>query len=278
MSERIASRVVVNADDYAMDPGVDKAILALASRGVVTSVSAMVLSPRWAEAGRPLMEAPVSRGLHLDFTSPFATVASPLPTALPRLMAAAFAGQIDRSAVRLAVERQIDLYLRAVGEPPDFVDGHQHAHQLPILREVLVAGLRAQFGTAAAQRVGLRICAPRRWRGPKAAVIAACGASALARIAAERGHPVNTDFAGVYDFSPGIGLPALWRGWLGGLVGARPLIMCHVAAEDAPPSGPPDPIRRARIAEWRWLGSGSFTDLCARSGVELCSWTSAGEG
>ena len=64
--------VIINADDYAMDEAVDAAILDLAERGVVTATSAMVLSPTWPEAAEALKDAPLSRGLHLDFTSPFA--------------------------------------------------------------------------------------------------------------------------------------------------------------------------------------------------------------
>ena len=63
--------VIINADDYAMDACVDSAILKLAAEGVVTATSAMVLSPTWPEAAGPLADAPLSRGLHLDFTSPF---------------------------------------------------------------------------------------------------------------------------------------------------------------------------------------------------------------
>lgn len=44
--------VIINADDYAMDAGVDAGILRLAEIGAVTSASAMVLSPRWPKSAR----------------------------------------------------------------------------------------------------------------------------------------------------------------------------------------------------------------------------------
>ena len=45
--------VIINADDYAMDGGVDAAILKLSAEGVVTATSAMVLSPAWPRSWTP---------------------------------------------------------------------------------------------------------------------------------------------------------------------------------------------------------------------------------
>jgi hypothetical protein len=264
--------VILNADDYAMDEGVDAAVLELARQGVVTAASAMVLSPSWPEAGRRLMDAPLDRGLHFDLTSEFAAPGRSAP--LPRLMGAAFSGQLDRSAVRHALDRQLDRFEAVAGAAPDFVDGHQHVHQLPLVREVLLSSLKGRYG-AAASRIGIRSCLARHWRGLKAAIIAATGARGLARLAGKADHPANTDFAGVYDFSPQADLAGLWRVWLTSLAGERPLIMCHVASHGVP-GGPADTIRAARLQEWQWLSSSAFRDLCTQSSVQLTGWRLAG--
>jgi chitin disaccharide deacetylase len=263
------THVILTADDYAMDEGVDAAILALASRGAVTAAGAMVLSPTWPEAARRLIDVQVDRGLHFDLTSPFAEPGARSPV-LPRLMGSAFAGQIDRSAVRHAVERQLDSFEAATRQMPAFVDGHQHVHQLPVVRDVLITSLRSRYG-AAVDQIGMRSCLARRWRGLKAAIIAASGARGFSRLVNGGRHPANTDFAGVYGFSPNADLAGLWRGWLGNLAGERPLIMCHVATHDVP-GGPPDTIRGARLREWQWLASSAFRDLCTQSAVQLSGW------
>jgi chitin disaccharide deacetylase len=265
------TNVIVNADDYAMDGGVDAAILALAQRGAVTAASAMSLSPTWRESGRRLLDVDVSRGLHLDLTSPFAETA---PPGLPRLMGAAFLGRLDLSALRHTIGRQLDLYEAVVKAPPEFIDGHQHVHQLPMVRDALMTALKAQYG-AAASRIGVRLCLAKSWRGLKAAVIGATGGDALARLVGSRNHPANSDFAGVYGFSQRADLAGLWRDWLTGLKGERPLVMCHVAVRDAP-SGPQDTIRSARVREWHWLGSQAFKDLCTECAITLCGWRLAG--
>jgi predicted glycoside hydrolase/deacetylase ChbG (UPF0249 family) len=263
-------QVIINAHDYGMDQGVDAAILSLARRGVVTATSAMVLSPAWPEAGRRLLDAKLDRGLHLDMTSPF--VAGAL--SLPGLMAAAFAGRLDRGAVRASIERQLERFEAGAQAPPHFVDGHQHVHQLPIIREELVAALKARYGEPVSA-IGLRLCLARRWRGVKALIIAATGARGLAALAGRGGHRVNTDFAGVYGFSAQADLPGLWRRWLAGLAGERPLIMCHVASHNAAGAGG-DPIRGARLNEWTWLASQTFQDLCSELAIKRAGWRISG--
>jgi hypothetical protein len=136
----------------------------------------------------------------------------------------------------------------------------------------LIAALAERYGPAAG-RIGIRLCGARRWRGCKAAAVAATGAAGLAVLARGR-HPVNSDFAGVYDFSQRASLPRLWRRWLSGLEGARPLIMCHVAAPGS--TQPADPIRPARMREWEWLQSASFTELCCELSVKPRRWLSQG--
>ncbi len=266
-------KLIINADDYAMDAGVDEAILLLAEKGAITAASAMVLSPRWAEAARGAGDAPpLSWGLHFDLTSPFAGGEFPAKK-LSALMAQAHARLLDRKMLRREVDRQLSLFEAARQGAPDFVDGHQHIHHLPAIRDVLLEALSDRYGREK-ERIGLRICVPRRWRGVKAGIIARTGASSLARLAAGRGHPVNTDFAGVYGFDADADLAALWRAWARDLHGDLPLVMCHVAVKTTD-SEEDDPIRNARLREFDWLASEAFSSLRQQFSLHLVRWPPA---
>jgi hypothetical protein len=263
--------VIINADDYAMDGGVDAAILKLAGQGVVTATSAMVFSPGWPEAARALSVAPLSKGLHLDFTSPFAGEFFPRQT-IAGLTARAHARVLDRQRLGQSIHRQLSLYETGMNALPHFVDGHQHCHLLPTVREALLDALAQRYG-ADARRIALRDCAPRRWRGLKAAIIARTGSFRLQELAKARQHGMNSDFAGVYDFNEDADLEALWAGWLDGLEGGAPLVMCHVA-ERADHDGS-DPIRSARYREYEWLSSPRFLDLTRRLSKAPARWPQA---
>jgi predicted glycoside hydrolase/deacetylase ChbG (UPF0249 family) len=262
-------RLILNADDYAMDAGVEKAILSLIADNVVTAASAMVLSPRWSGAAGEISGMNADCGLHLDLSSEF-TQAKFTQYSLPDLIARSYARALDATAIRNAIDAQLDLFEGATGRPPDFIDGHQHVHQLPIIRVQLIEALQRRYGPEAA-RIGIRVCTARRWRGAKAQTIGALGAEAMARLAGRFGHTVNTDFCGVYGFSPDADLPLLWRQWLASMQGNAPLAMCHVATA-ASPSTIADPIRPARVKELGWLASDAFRDLCAELSVALDRW------
>jgi predicted glycoside hydrolase/deacetylase ChbG (UPF0249 family) len=265
----MAEGVIINADDYAMDGGVDAAILKLSAESIVTSTSAMVLSQAWPEAAAPLKDAPLSRGLHLDFTSPFAGDIFPRQT-ITGLTMRTHSGVLDRKLLRKEIDRsQFETHMHAL---PDFVDGHQHCHLLPFIREALLDALASRYG-ADARRISLRNCAPRRWRGLKAAIIARTGTFRLEDLARKREHRMNSDFAGVYDFNEDANFEALWTDWLRDLEGVLPLVMCHVA-ERGDHDGS-DPIRGARYREYDWLGSSKFQDLIQRLSTKPERWPQA---
>ncbi len=262
-------RLILNADDYAMDEGVDQAILTLIARGTVTAASAMVLSPRWTEAAGKIKQLNADCGLHLDLSSEFAAAKLTTP-GLSSLIMGSYTGRLDSATIRDTIEAQLDLFEHALGRAPDFVDGHQHVHQLPAVRSQLIDVLQRRYG-ANASSIGIRVCLPRRWRGAKAKTIGVFGGAPMEKLARRFGHPVNTDFVGVYGFSPEADLARLWRQWLASIQGEVPLAMCHVADGSSQGSNT-DPIRSARVKELAWLGSDAFRDLCAELSITLNRW------
>jgi chitin disaccharide deacetylase len=185
------------------------------------------------------------------------------------LIAQAFGGTLDPEPIRESIELQLQLFEDAMEAPPRFVDGHHHVHQLPVVREVLAEVLKSRYAVRA-ERIGLRTCRPRRWRGVKAAAVAATGSTGLCRLARQHGFPTNSDFAGVYPFELGADLPGYWSGWMQGLQGDTPLVMCHVAAwEDGAEE---TSVRRARLREYLWLGSGAFQRLCDAQAMHRSGW------
>ncbi len=264
-------KFVLNADDFAMDEGVDAAILELAERRIVTSASAMVLSPAWPSAGRDLARAGIVAGLHLDFTSPFVN-SGPSERSISALVTRAYSGALDRGTVRSAIARQLTLFEEVMARPPHFVDGHRHVHQLPIIREQLIACLQDRYG-ANAREIKLRSCRTARWRGAEAAFVSATGARALEKCASLAGLSANSDFAGVYGFSKKSSLEQLWTRWLSNLAGSCPLIMCHPAKNITTGSAIRDPIRESRFKEYIWLSSSEFSELCKLMSIVPASWT-----
>lgn len=265
MSNFANKKVIINADDFGESVAVDAAIVNLAQRGIIQSTSAMTLSPHWPNSASQLKDLAIQVGLHLDFTSRF-TPAFNCHYRLPSLILASYSRLLNFKQIESAIDLQLNRFVEAFGRAPDFIDGHQHVHQLPVIRDALFSVIRKK---AWGQQTGqwLRVCQPMHWRGLKAGIISGLGAQATKNLAKAANIRTNSDFAGVYNLQPDEALPALWQQWLADLSGDMPLIMCHVAiphlAHESLPSHPihTDPIYPARIAEYQWLSSRSFQNL-----------------
>ncbi|MEO7954299.1 MAG: ChbG/HpnK family deacetylase, partial [Polaromonas sp.] len=129
-SRRSGKRLILCADDFALNAPVSEGIAALARAGRLSATSAMVLSPRWAADAALLRElrGQIDIGLHLDWTSGFARAAGH-GMSLSAAMLKAVLGGFDQAAARTVIARQLDAFESVWQAPPDHIDGHQHVQQ-----------------------------------------------------------------------------------------------------------------------------------------------------
>ncbi len=250
MSAGLAKGVWLVADDYAQAPAIDAVILELAQAGRLSATSVFSHSPHWPQAAQDLRHLPdLAVGLHFNLTHAWSSTMH----SLPRLILAASCNRLPESVLRQAWREQLDRFEEALGRRPDYIDGHQHVHQLQQIRRIMLSEIEARY----AQPVPLRSTWPRRWRGLKAAVIAALGSQGI-----PPGWRMNTDFAGVYGFQ-GEHYAALMRRWLQD-VAPGGMIMCHPGAAVAG-----DPLQASRPFERAYLASADFVADLEAAGARL---------
>lgn len=256
-------RVVLCADDFAQTRGTIEGILALVDSERLSAVSCLVESPLWADAGVRLRSRPPTFdvGLHFNLTHDFAG-GGHRAGALPLMVLGAGLRLLSRDSVEQRLHRQFGLFEDILGRPPDFVDGHQYVHQLPVVRDALVAVLRSRYPSSP---VAVRVAVPARFRGPKAWLIAALGGFDLLEMARREGLPHNTDFAGIYDFAGAPPYDERFAQWLADVQDGG-MIVCHPAR--GVPAGN-DPIAFARARELAYLESGAFPPALRRCRVQL---------
>lgn len=226
-SHSTGKRIAICADDFGLNADVDAGIMALSAQGRLTATSCLTTGPTWPTSAARLRELPIDAGLHLNFTEAFTDDALNLP--LPALIRACYLRRLPKSRLAEQIERQCDAFERHFGRAPDFVDGHQHVHQLPMIRDALLSILARRY---AGQPLWLR-----RTAAPaalpafrlKAFVIAALGSRRFAALAESDGWRLNGHLLGVYDFSSDAdGYAQLLRGWLQAAKDGD-LLMCHPA-------------------------------------------------
>jgi len=270
--------IVLCADDYGLAPGVSAAIAELIAAGRLSATSCMTTLADWRRAAAPLREVvartPADVGLHLTLTdqAPLGharglAVDGRLPP-LGKLLPRALARALPAASVADELRAQLDAFEDAWGAPPDYVDGHQHVHVLPAVREALIAELLRRYP---AGRVWVRDCveAPLRCLQrsesfTKALFIAALG-SGLRRQLRAAGIPANDGFSGLHDFATTRPFGDKMRRFLSAL-GPRPLLHVHPGRVDAALLAC-DALTTPREAELAYLASDEFARDLAAAGV-----------
>lgn len=187
-------RLILCADDYAQSQGIDDAIIQLIQEKKLSAASCMTLSPNWLKAAKritPAIRKQAAIGLHLDFTH-FGQAISH-----PKLIVLSYARLLNKKELTQHINHQLDLFEQALGTPPDYVDGHQHVHQLPQIRETLIEILSKRYHD---QLPWLRIARPPLNEGLKGWIIRWLGADALQRLAQKIGFDFSDCLLGVYEF------------------------------------------------------------------------------
>lgn len=225
---RFAPRVI--ADDYGLGAGHDAVIRELLELGAITGTSVLVehCDAARAEALLGAVGPGQEIGLHLNLTlAPAGATARPTSKAL--LLAGVRRG---RALAAEAFPAQLERFRKLFGRPPDYIDGHEHAHTFPGVRDETVR-LAATLAPAwTRSTVPGNLAEALRDGGGKVLVIAALGRALRARLRA-RGLATNDTFSGFLNLAD----PACARRALPRLLAenaAGNVLMVHPGRADDP--------------------------------------------
>lgn len=261
-------RLILCADDFAFSSGVSGVIADLAIQGRLNATSCMSVMPNWPADSAMLDGVPdtMQIGLHLVLTGEAPVTAMPklapsgeMPAINPLVRAAA-AGNLPLDEIAQEIRAQFDRFEEARGRAPDFVDGHQHSHALPGIRDIVLTETarrapRAWLRTCE-ERVGAMLVRPFRGK----ALGSAYHSRGLRAVAAEHGLACNRGFAGHYGFAGDYS--AIFPEFLES-PGEMHLVMCHPGSG----SRAGDTIAAARLQEAAALATLPIADIAAGRGL-----------
>ncbi|WP_442753808.1 ChbG/HpnK family deacetylase [Methylocystis sp. JAN1] len=270
--------IAICADDYGLSYGVSVGILEALDAGRLTAVSALVNGPRWPAMGRELLRhcRNADVGLHFNLTlgrplgymPAFAPIGTFPPVA--QVVRMAMRGKLPMDEIRAEIDRQLDRFEAVMERRPDFVDGHQHVHGLPGIREAL---LDAMLARRLAGRAWLRDAADsvhrialRGAHARKALAVRALS-SGFHRAANWRGFATNNGFAGFSDFDPGKDYAKSFETYLRA-PGRAHLVMCHPGHVDEELKAQ-DPVTITREQELAFLLSPRLPEMLEKRGLKL---------
>jgi len=280
-------RLIINADDFGLTLGVNRAILGAHRDGVVTSATLMANGPVFAQAVADTATAPklgvgchvvLVDGVPLSDQSRVRSLVDPEIQAFRRgfgaFALAALRGKLVADEIEEEVTRQIR-HLQSAGIAVTHVDSHKHVHMLPqVLRPILKAaaacGVKAIRNPFEPIRLRQFASRPTLWkRGSQVAV--------LGRLGAKFRQAVRE--AGLITPDGTIGIVAT------GFLGER--LLRYMIENLAPgtwelvshPGYPDSELRRtgtrlvdSRRREFDLLTAPGTRELLSRNGIELISY------
>ncbi len=284
-------RLLINADDFGLTSGVNRAILEAHQHGVVTSATLMAGGRAFAEAVQLAQQTPkLNVGCHIVLVDGEPVLPpEQVPTLLagegrPRfrsgigeLATAALRGRIDPAQVEEEATAQMRK-LQAAGLTISHFDTHKHAHMFPaILRPLLraaracgVRALRNPFAPVKPLAFAYLLRRPRLWKRYSEV-------KALRRLldnfrqAVQQEHMLTTD--GTFGI---VSTGSLDQRLFDAIVGSIPVgtweFVCHPGYNDAELDTVRTRLRASRQQELRVLTSQAAREVLRRHGVELISW------
>ncbi|MFZ6748375.1 ChbG/HpnK family deacetylase [Undibacterium sp. Ren11W] len=248
-------------DDFGQHAGVDASVCELLQLNRISAVSCMSGAPRWASHSAPMLrerEACADYGLHFNLTEDFGSRSG---SSLSGLILRSYLHRLEPQGLRTMLQTQLDSFENALGRTPDFIDGHQHIHQLPMVRDALLDIVEKRYANIKPWIRNTRPANP-GWGG-KTRILKYLGGIALHEELNQRRIPTNRDFAGVYGFDTE-NYAKCFEEWLK-FTSSATLIMCHPATMlDAH-----DPISKQRLIEHSFFSSELYIKMLDRYQVKI---------
>ena len=290
-------RLIVNADDFGLTSGINRAIAEAQQRGIVTSATLMANSGAFDEAAtlaRSLTgnTAHFSVGCHVvlvdgDPLLPRERVLSLLPpgaqngshfrTELGGFALASFRGKLQPDEVEAEASAQIQR-LRTAGVEASHFDTHKHVHMFPaVLRPLLraaracsVPAVRNPFGQVWPLPLGDMARQRRLWKR-FAQVIALSSFAAKFRREVES-HGLRTTDGSVAVLVTGVLDPNLFSKIVDNIPEGTWEFVCHPGYNDADLNTVRTRLRQSRVQEMELLTAPETREVLHRRGVELISY------
>ncbi len=281
----VSRQIWLCADDYGISPAVNAGIRELIAGGRLNATSVMVAAPHLDGDEAPALQRlnangkRAAIGLHFTLTGPFKPMSagyapkrdgSFLP--LSETMRTAVSRRLQPHMLTVEIATQLEAFKKIFGTLPDFVDGHQHVHLFPQVRDAFLKTVAEIAPNAWVRQCG-RANSLRRLHDRKALVLDILS-MAFRRRAERQGLATNPAFAGAYDFSPKAKFAKIFPRFLTGLPDGG-LIMCHPGFVDAQLEKL-DPLTTLREHEFAYFNSDAFLKVLAEHGVVLAQPTSGG--
>lgn len=238
---------LICTDDFGLTTGTCEGILELCKNKKINAVSVMAESDLLTKYAKELEKyrGKIQIGLHFNLTEVFNKKTQKF--SLLYLISHLFLSKKTKVEIIKNLKIQLDTFEKAFNHAPDFIDGHEHVHILPSIRNLFLDELKKRYGKKS--NMWIRQVSSNIFQTDtliKMIIIQILNIG-FKRKCKKYGFKYNEDFKGIYSFNPNGIFKKLLNTWLSSL-SKDTLIMCHPSGkiEDIPHS-------KARVFEFETL-------------------------
>jgi chitin disaccharide deacetylase len=279
-------RLIINADDFGLTPGVNRAIVEASSKGIVTSATLMANGSAFDDAvnaARSLHN--ISVGCHVVLVDGKPILAG---TDLPMLTTkcdtqfdqslTSFAVRVLNCNLKDEIEAEATAQIRklqSAGITVSHVDTHKHTHMLPqvlqpLLRAARASGVRALRNPFGPVPFSVLLEHPRLWKQYSKVKVLHTLAGKFRRTVSEAGLLTTDGTVGV------VATGSLNLDFFRQIIDALPdgtwELVCHPGYNDADLGRIRTRLRESRVTELQLLTSAEARQTLASAGVEMISY------
>lgn len=253
--------ITICADDFGLNKSINNGILKLVKLNRINAVSVLTQTHELKADSPHLLELSqdLDLGVHLNLTD---AIGSDPHYSLNKLIFLSNLRFISKDKIKNIFRNQIESFIHYFKTLPNFLDGHQHVHGFPVIRDALIEVIQEFWG----QDRSFYVRNPSKFSiyskdfFLKKLVIKTCYLGLEDKFqSAKISSPVN--FSGFYDFNSEY--PRFFSNLLSKCSNGE-LFMCHPAIELTS-----DIIGGARYFEYKYFSSDQFLFDCEKNNIIL---------
>ncbi len=266
------------ADDFGITQKVNKAIINLIEGKRITEVSCMVLAQDFKNDAKELAKYKdkIGIGIHLTLTDfkPITKISSLIKKdkllSIKNLLVKSIFRNYSKDEIFNEINFQLDEFEKIMGFKPNFVDGHHHVQQLPMIRNILIQILKKRYPNNLpwvrnTYENFFKIL--RRNVSILKAISLSVAGSKLKKLNKTNLIRTNDGFSGVYNFSEKARYDYLFESFIS-FIKDNHLLMVHPGISDEILSKI-DGVTTSRDKEYNFLLSENFLKILKDKNIKL---------
>ena len=274
----LQKKLSICADDFGITEKVNKVIIRLIEAKRITETSCMVISDFFFEDAKQLIKYRnnIGIGIHLTLTDfiPLSKIKSLTNNGkligVTNLFMKSVFQNYSESEIYKEINLQLDKFEKALGFRPDFIDGHHHIHQLPLINNIIINIIKKRYPSnypwiRNSNESFFRIF-KRKTSIIKSIFLSVMGVK-IKKLAKENSIKTNNGFSGVYNFSIDKDYGQLFKNFITD-INSEHLIMVHPGENDEILSNI-DSANKSRNLEFNYLISEKFSQVLIENNIEL---------